>query len=87
MHSACTSFYALVAGHGARVDEELVQSLVETANDFRQVFAFMLDRRLDVGGYNVPPFCGITGVFNDYYEMAVSHKSQNHNTLTYHNDS
>ena len=39
------------------------------------------------GGYNVPPFCGITGIFDDYYGMATVHKSQNHNILTYHNDS
>ena len=46
-----------------------------------------LDRQWIIRGYNVPPFCGITGVFNNYYGMAVSHKSQNHNILTYHNDS
>ena len=46
-----------------------------------------LDRQWIIGGYNVPPFCGITGVLDDYYGMAVSHKSQNHNPLTYHNDS
>ena len=46
-----------------------------------------LDRQWIIAGYNVPPFCGITGVFENYYGMAVSHKSQNHNTLTYHNGS
>ena len=31
--SVCTSFYALVAGHGARGDEGLARSLVETHYD------------------------------------------------------
>ena len=39
--SACTSFYALVAGHGARGDEGLVQSLVETGDDLFQVFTLL----------------------------------------------
>ena len=39
------------------------------------------------GGYNVPLFCGITGVFENYYGMASALKSRNYNTLTYHNDS
>jgi len=85
--SACTSFYALVAGHGARGDEGLVQSLVETGDGLFQVFTLLLERQWIIGGYNVPPFCGITGIFNDYYGMAITHKSQNHNILTYHNDS
>jgi hypothetical protein len=46
-----------------------------------------LDKWRIIGGYNVPPFCGITMVLDDYYGMAATHKSQNHNTLTYHNDS
>jgi hypothetical protein len=80
---------ALVAGHGARSDEGLVQSLVETGDDLFQVTSLLLDkqRRIFWGDTMYPPFCGITGVFNNYYGMAVSHKSQNHNTLTYHNDS
>ena len=39
--SACTSFYALVAGHGARGDKGLVQSLVETGDGLPQVFALL----------------------------------------------
>ena len=46
-----------------------------------------LDKQWIIGGYNVPPFCGITGVFDNYYGMATVHKSHNHNILTYHNDS
>ena len=46
-----------------------------------------IDRQWIIRGYNVPPFCGITGFLDDYYGMAVSHKSQSHNLLTYHNDS
>ena len=85
--SACTSFYAFVAGHGARGDKGLVQSLVETGDDLFQVFALPLDIQWIIGGYNVPPLYGITGVFDNYYGMTTIHKSRNHNTLTYHNDS
>jgi hypothetical protein len=46
-----------------------------------------LDRQWIIGGYNVPPFCGITGIFNDYNGMATVLKLQNYNILTYHNDS
>ena len=41
LHSACTSFYALVAGHGVDGDEGLVQSLVETGDGLSQVFALL----------------------------------------------
>ena len=41
LHSACTSFYALVAGHGVDGDEGLVQSLVETGDGLPQVFALL----------------------------------------------
>ena len=44
--NACTSFYALVAGHGARGDEGLVQSLVETGDSLPQVFALLDDQCL-----------------------------------------
>ena len=63
-------FYALFAGHGARGDEGLVQSLVETGDGILQVISLLLDRQWIIGGYNVPPFCGITGVFDNYYGMA-----------------
>ena len=33
LHSACTSFYALVAGHGVDGEKGLVQSLVKTGDD------------------------------------------------------
>ncbi len=59
-YSACTSFYALVAYHGARGDEGLVQSVAETGDDFFQVFAFLLGKQWGFEGYNVHPFCGIT---------------------------
>ena len=85
--SACTSFYALVTGYGARGDKGLALSLVESGDDIFQVFTLLFDIQWIIRGYNVPPFCGITGVLDDYYGMAVSHKSQNHNTLTYHDDS
>ena len=46
-----------------------------------------LDKQRIIGGYNVPPFCSITGIFKGYYGMAITHILLNHNTLTYHNDS
>ena len=41
LHSPCTSFYSFVAGHGARGDKGLVQSLVETGYDLFQVFTLL----------------------------------------------
>ena len=40
-----------------------------------------LDKQRFLGGYNVPPFCGITGIFDDYYGMAITHRLLNHNPL------
>ena len=39
--NACTSFYALVAGHGVDGDKGLVQSLFETGDGLPQVFALL----------------------------------------------
>ena len=71
-------YYACVAGHGARGEEGLVQSLVEAGDDILQAFALVLDRQRFFGGYNVPPFCGIIGIFYIYYGMAIGHRSQDH---------
>ena len=56
MHSTCTSFDALVAGHGVDGDEGLVQSLVEMGDDILQVFALLLGKQWGFGEYNAPPF-------------------------------
>ena len=49
---------ALVAGHGARSDEGLVQSLVETGDDLFQVTSLLLDKQLRIfwGDTIYPPF-------------------------------
>ena len=86
----CRFDYAVIRArprHCVDGDEGLVQSLVEMGDDFFQVVALLLDRQWIFGGYIVPPFCGITRFFEDYYGMATAHRMLNHNTLTYHNDS
>ena len=47
-----------------------------TKNLFKSIPVCKYKQRL-LGGYNVPPFCGITRVFSNYYGMVISHKLLN----------
>ena len=58
------------------------QDTLSVLDDIMLELLIPIDRQWIIRGYNVPPFCGITGVLDDYYEMTAVRKSQNHNTLT-----
>ena len=74
-------YCSIGAGHGVRGNEGLVQSLVESGDGILQVISLLLDIQWIIGGYNAPPFCGITRVLDNYYGMAATHRLLNHNIL------
>lgn len=43
-------------------------------------FIEQIDRGF-LGGHIVPPFCGITRIFDSYYWMMTDYKLLNHDTL------